>query len=437
MSPLKFSIRRRTLSVLALLVCLEPIHVGAAPLADVVRHVLDTHPDVTSASALLDAAGERLRQSRSAYLPTAGLSWEQSTSTEDIGDASIDRDVSRLDATLRWNLFRGFADRSAVASSEAGEDASAAELAAVQESLALRVIEVYLDVLKNQRLVAVSAQQIESLTELTERVSTRAEMGRISKVTIHQAKTRLVQAKSRHFQLRAALEASRLRFREITGMAPDALETPRIDTAIADEPIEALYRKAIDGSPRIEAARKTLASREAEVGVAAGALLPTVDLELRKRLASDLSPEDSVDPDSTVRLVVNYAFETGGAGLGRKAEAVYRKQAAAARIASLEREIRADIASASRQLVEERNIAPSLAENVDSAEEVVKAYHLQFDAGRRTLLDLLTAYADLYQAQAAVVENRYRQMALAARIRSLTGKLRESLAANVTRDLEG
>ena len=436
MSPMKCSICRQTLSVLALLICFEPIHVGAAPLADVVRHVLDTHPDVSSASALLDAAEERLRQSRSAYLPTAGLSWERSSATEDVGDASIDRDVSRLDASLRWNLFRGFSDRSAMASARAEEEASVAELASVQESLALRVIEVYLDVLKNQQLVAVSTEQIASLTKLAERLGTRAEMGRISKVAIHQAKTRLVQAKSRHFQLRAALEASRLRFREITGMAPDALEAPQIDTVIADEPIDALYRKAIDGSPRIEEARKTLASRKADVGVAAGALLPTVDLELRKRLASDLSPEDMTDPDATVRLVVNYAFEIGGAGLSRKAEAAYRKQAAAAKIASLEREIRADIASASRQLVEERNIAPSLAENVDSAKEVVKAYHLQFDAGRRTLLDLLTAYADLYQARAAVVENRYRQMALAARIRSLTGELRESLLASVTSDPE-
>ncbi len=389
--------------------------------------MLDTHPDVVSATALVDAAKARIRQSRSAYLPAVGLSYETARSREEISGATIDRDVDRLDATLRWNLFRGFADREAVASAEARRAASAAELDAAREALTMQVVEAYLDVLRNEQLVAVSATQLESLEALVERVTTRAEMGRISKVNVHQANTRLVQARNRHFQLRAALEGAKLRFREITGLAPEALQLPSLDEAVADEPVETLYRRAMEGNPQIAAARETAQSREADIGVARGGLLPAVDLELRKRLFAEVSPDSSVDVDSSVRVTVNYAFEIGGGTTSRKAEAVSLKASADARLASLERRIRADLAALSRQLAEDRNIAPNLEENVASAKAVVKAYHLQFDAGKRTLLDLLVAYADLYQAEAAVLENRFRRAETAARIHFQTGRLRRVL----------
>ncbi len=413
---------------LTMLLSLPPLS-SSAPLPDVVRQVLESHPDVVSAAALVDAADARIRQSRSAYLPAVGLSYENSRSTEEISGASIDRDVDRLDATLRWNLFRGFADRHAVASASARKAASAAELDAAREALTLRVVEVYLDVLRNESLVAVSAAQIESLEALVARVTTRAEMGRISRVNVHQANTRLVQARNRHFQLRAALEGARLRFREITGLAPEALALPELDETIADQPVASLYRRAIEGNPRVVAARDAARSREADIGVARGELLPTVDLELRKRLSSDVAPESSIDIDSSVRVTVNYAFELGGGSLGRKAEAVSLKVSADARLASLEREIRADLAAVSRQLVEDRNIAPNLEENVDAAKAVVEAYHRQFDAGKRTLLDLLIAHADLYEAEAAVLENRFRRAAMVARIHFQMGQLRRVLLA--------
>ncbi len=418
---------RPAVRALACIVCLQSTQAMGAPLADVLRHVMDTHPDIVSARALLDAAGERIRQSRSEYLPTAGLAYERGSTTEEMSGASIDRDTSRLDATLRWNLFRGFADKGAVSSATARKAASASDLNGVREDLSLKVLEVYLDVQRTRALVDVSAAQIESLERLAQRVSTRAELGRISRVTVHQANTRLVQARNRHIQLRAALSGSELRFREVTGMAPDALELPVLDGQIADEPVEALYQRAVSDNPRIRAAREIARSRAADIDVARGGLMPTVDLELRKRLFADVEPDSSIDLDTSVRLVVNYDFPLGGASLSRKSEAFSLKSAAEQRVAALEREVRANVAAASRQLVEDRNIWPNLEENVVAAREVVKAYHLQFDAGRRTLLDLLTAYADLYQAEAAVLENRFRRLVAAARIHYQLGSLSAAL----------
>ena len=418
---------RPVMRALACIVCLQSAQVSGAPLADVVRHVLDTHPDVVSARALLDAANERIRQSRSEYLPIAGLAYENSATTEEISGAVINRDTSRLDATLRWNLFRGFADRGAISSATANKAASVSDLDGTREALALKVLEIYLDVQRNRALVEVSVAQIESLEALAQRVGKRAELGRISRVTVHQANTRLVQARNRHIQLRAALSGSELRFREITGMAPDALELPRLDGQIADTPVEVLYRRAVSDNPRIQAARETARSRAADIDVARGGLMPTVDLELRKRLFADVEPDSSIDLDTSVRLVVNYDFPLGGASVSRKSEAISLKSAAEQRVAALEREVRADVAAVSRQLVEDRNIAPNLEENVAAARAVVKAYHLQFDAGKRTLLDLLTAYADLYQAEAAVLDNRFRQLASIGRIYYQLGSLQTQL----------
>jgi TolC family type I secretion outer membrane protein len=401
----------------------------AAPLPDVVKQVLEAHPDIQSASALLDASAERIRQSRSEFLPSVGLAYEKSSVSEEASAVSTDRETGRLDATLKWNLFNGLADRHGVEAAEASNRASAADLEATREELALRVAESYLEVLKNQQTLQISAAHIQQLQKLVETVTTRAELGRISRVNIHQATTRLVQAQNRHFQLRAALSGGKLGFRQLTGQDATDLKLPELETDFSTQQIESLYQQAMANNPRLQAEKQRAKSRKADVGVAAAGLMPTVDLELRKRLFSDVSPDSSVDMDTSTRFMINYEIPLGGATFSRKREAIKRQYAATARIESVERDIKSSIGALYRQLLEERNIAPYLERNVTAAQEVVKAYHLQFNAGKRTLLDLLTAYSDLYLAEVSVLENKYSQLLSQTRLQNQLGTLGKNLLA--------
>lgn len=406
---------------------------GAAPLADVVSETLKSHPDIESSQALLEASEERVKQARSAFLPSLGLTYENAQQTEDVSNATIDRDISRFDGSLTWNLYRGAADSSALKSARASKEASKDELSATREQLALGVIEVYLDVVKNQQLLEISQTLISDLQSLTDKLTRRAQIGRVSKVAVHQAQTRLVQATNRHFQLRAALSGAKLRFREITGQAPEELSEPVFaDIVSGERSIDALYTEAVASNPRLVAARESAKSRKADIGVVGGSLLPSVDLELRKRIFSDVSPDSTTDTDSSLRVLVNYEMPLGGASFSRKAEAVDRKRAAEAKVASLERQIRAELGAQYRQLIEERNIAPNLVANVEAAKSVVAGYHRQFEAGRRTLLDLLTAYSDLYQARSSVVENRFAQLLSNARIHYQMGQLLAAISSEVS-----
>ena len=410
-------------------VCLSVLagHVHAAPLPEVVQRVLQSHPDIESASALLAASAERIRQSRSNFLPSFGAVYENSRSREDISNTTTDRDINRLDASLKWNLFNGFADESGVRSARLSRQAAAYDLESARDDITLRVVESYLDVMKFQQLVDTSQAQITQLQKLVEAVTVRAEMGRISKVNVHQAKTRLIQAKNRHFQLRAALSGGKLGFRALTDEEASNLELPSFDRAMLQQPIEDLFQQAENANPRIKAEQRRAEARKSDIAVARAGLLPKVDIELRKRIFSDVQPDSSIDQDSSARFMINYEMPLGGATLSQKAEAIDRQKAAQARIQSVEKETRSSMGSLYRQLLEDRSIAPFLEENVVSAKEVVKAYHLQFDAGKRTLLDLLTAYSDLYQAEASVLENQFQQLVSSARLYFQLGTLREVL----------
>ena len=122
----------------------------AAPLPEVVQQVLDAHPDVRSAQSC-SRPDEVARQARSAFYPTFGLDWRAADSRDEQLGNSLDRSIRRSEAVLSWNLFRGAADLHRSRSASEDREAAQADLDSAREQVALRITEVYLDVLRQQQ----------------------------------------------------------------------------------------------------------------------------------------------------------------------------------------------------------------------------------------------------------------------------------------------
>jgi adhesin transport system outer membrane protein len=401
----------------------------AAPLPEVVARVLETNPDVRSSTALLRAADAAVWQARSNFLPTVGVQ-QTSGSSRDRPAGAVgytDNQTRRREAYLRWPLFNGYADYYGNRSAEYSQEAAGSDLEESRESVALRLTEIYVEVLRLSEQLRLAQTYVEDLKRLMRDVELRAEAGRIAPVEVEQAKSQLIAAEAELSQQRAQYAAAKNAYRQVVGAYPDDLHVPQLNESLADDPLETLQARAEDNSPRLKAARQRIAAKDADVGTATADFLPRLSLETRKRISAAPTSAALSDQERSETLQLSLEIPLGGKNFARRNELVEKKRAAQADADSKAQQLRTDLGDMHSNLKEARYMAPLLKEKALASYKVVAAYRLQFSAGRRSLLDLLNVRDELYQALTLRNSNRFGRITTTARLERLLGSLRLNL----------
>lgn len=417
---------------LVLALCCMALPALAASLPEVVGKVLREHPDVQTSQALLNAADEQVTQARSNYYPTLGVDAVATDARDTQFGAPLERTSRRTDAYLRWNLFRGQADKQMVRSTESSRKAADADLEETHEQVALQVTETYLELLRLRRLLALGEEYNNDLLRLSDAIRKRGEAGRVPTADLDQVRMSLIQTEAQQAQLRGQLRGAEQRFQLLVGAVPGELSEPAIEDAAASLGQDALNAQALTGNRRVRAAMERASARAEEVGVVSGRLYPSLDLEIRKRLQTEVDPVPVSDTRNSTQFQLSYQIPLGGASFSRKREAVERQWAARAAADSELLRVRTELGLRWTAWQEMRRIAPQLAERVEAGHRVVKAFDLQFEAARRSLTDLISSRSERYRAQTDLIENHTDQIAASAQVLSILGELRQSLLSGST-----
>lgn len=404
----------------------------AATLPEVIDYVVQQHPNIRAGKANLNAAEAQMSLSRSNYFPTLGINFQDISSRDTQFGANIDRDTRRTDAVMRWNLFRGLADRNSVIVAQRDREASGAELGDTRERVILQVTQAYIDVLRLKRLVELGQAYIADHIRLGDEVRKRAVLGRVSVAETDQVQVGLIQAESLLSQLRGQLAGAELRFVLLTGIEPSDFSDPILANNAVDLGIDKSLDRLQSENPRVRAAYMRADARAAEVGMAGGALYPTLDLELRKRMQTDIDPVPVTDTRQSTMFQLNYEIPLGGANHNRKRVALEKSAAAKATADATLMEAQVALAQLWEAWNEARLIAPRLEQRVEASERTVAAYDLQYETGKRSLNDLISARSSRYQSKSELVTNSYTQLASYANILSFMGLLGDSLAQPTT-----
>jgi len=412
---------------LCALLSAQCLTVAAETLDNVVRTVIESHPSVRSSAALLDAAAERVRQAKSNYYPSVGMQAAANEAHDSQLGTRLDRSSRNADAFLRWNLFRGLADYHSVRMARHDREAADEDLADAHERVALQVAAVYLDVLRLRKRLAVAETYVTDTERLVDDVSKLVAAGKAAPADIEQVDVGHIEAQWEVAQLRGELSGAEQGYRLLTGMPPGELSEPGNEDAMAAISQDDMLEQVLATNPRIRASQARADARSEEVGVAGGALMPRVDVEFRKRLLSDINPDPVVESRDSAQVSLNYEMPLGGGSFSQKREAAAR---AASALADLD-EARLEAQTSSTQLwnvwSEARHIAASLERRAQASDKVVAAYDQQFNAGRRSLQDLIAIRDEHRRAQADVIDNGHARQLGAMQILSLLGRLRESL----------
>jgi len=414
------------LLLLTLLACTPAL---AAPLPAVVDQVLQRHPDIQSSQALLDATEAQIRQTRSDFYPTFGLNYRQSDARDSQSGVSIDRNTQRGNAVLRWNLFNGLADSNRLRSAGFNRDAAVADLDDAHERIALEVTEAYAELVRLRQRLELADVLIKEYEALRISVKKRVEAGRVSPADLDQIQSDLLRIRAQQSQLRGQLGGSEYRFRQLTGQAAANLSSPWLEAPENARGLAQLQDLLESESPRLRAGTQRVAARAAEVSAARGVYWPSLDLELNRRLYANISPAAVSDTERSSQISLNLEIPLGGKTFARVDETVERRKAAQAAVDTLQLKLSGDLGALHQELAEARAIQPELIERVETTSRVYHAYRLQFDAGKRSLLDVASTQNERFTALGDVIDNRNLQLVDQARLLSMVGKLRQTLAS--------
>lgn len=404
---------------------------GAETLRDAIAQAVHTNPEVLAAANRRYAADEGVKQARAGYLPRIDLNIGIGREQLDTPDSRLrglnDSTFPQRDAivTLSQMLFDGFGVRSEVARQTARVNALAYGVAATADELALSTAAVYLEVLRRQETVAAATDNLSAHQRIYQQIKLLTEGGVGRRADLDQAESRLALAQAHLRQEQSSLKDAEVSYRRLVGAPPKALRLPELLDKHLPTSETAAIDAALAGHPSVKSAEADVAFAIASQSGAKAGLAPRLDLEVANRHANDIVRGST--SDLSVMLRFRYNFSRGGADLARIREAGFQIQEAQDILEQTRRDIQEEVAQAHNANRTARERLDLLRQYVSASAATRESYAKQFSIGQRTLLDLLNAENEYFNARLAYTTGQYAVLLSGYRILSGMGQLLNQL----------
>lgn len=432
----KFSLMLSACAV-ALVLGFAPLPVQAESLTDAVLQALNHHPSVEAAIANRDALGQERREYVSDYYPQIDLS---AGSGRMYGDNSTSRGLSVSrgagyswvhEATISMHqmIFDGLETPNRVDAASARQEAAQFQIIDARETLALQTVAAYLDVMRNQDILARIRVQQSKLDAYIKRIETLVSEGIVDESMAAQARDVRAQLASTAATVEGTLATALTDYREMVGAPPQGtLIKPADKTDLLDSDVDKAVAAAMASHPALKAAAQAVLAYKEDAAAEKGVLFPDLGAELSytKRDQRDLLGGELLDARGMLR--VNWALQTGGEQFARIKKAKYRESEATAKAHAQERQVERAIRAAYADMESGKHQVDVLQERLRLSRDLLRTQNIQFEGARITLLQLMQTDNALFNSEMALLNGEYRQLASQYAALAGTGRLQEALS---------
>jgi outer membrane protein TolC len=388
---------------------------------DALARVLARDPQVRQSREQLAVLQAQGRQARSRLFPKVGVSATNGRADEVESGIPVRRSTDRSEATLRWNLFNGLADQAQIDSLEQERTAAEADLQRTLDETAERLADAYFDLQRLQRLERRSTQRLSEVLALGAKVERQSQLGKGSEADGQLAASTVIDARVTHQLLMAELQAARIKLQTLLGQPVPALaddDGPLAASTDVDSP---------EGNAQWRAARIRAEAARTRLGPMSPDLLPRVDLDVRKGLSDRTRPALSTTDKNSWTVTISYEVPLGGEAGARRDEGLHRAEAASADAQRIAQALYTDFGATQARLAQSDGAAPLLSQQVQHLDVVVRASELQYEAGRRTLMQLIELRDNRFAVEQRLEDNRMKRITGRLHLRSLAGGLVQAL----------
>jgi adhesin transport system outer membrane protein len=419
-----------------------PMSVNSQSLEQAVAYTFDTHPDLRAAYTRFKVSEKQVDQAEAGYWPTinatAGIGYEYTDSPStrrSSTDGTEELARRELGLSLKQELFSGFHTQSEVNRTSYETSAEQWTLYSTAEDLALEVSKVYIDLIKAEKLVALSEKNLASHQEIFEQIKLRTDSGFGSSADLSQINGRLANAHSNLIAAKNNLLDSEVAFYHLIEQKPNDLKIPYPDSNMLPKTAEEGLKTALRNHPVIKSANNDIEAARAQYNTSKSNYYPKVSFDVDANFDDNLDGEDgSGSPDvggesnEVLAMVrVSYNIFSGGRDEAYAKETAYKMSEAKELNRSVHRQVTEGF-TLSWNAFEQLNLQkPYIRMHVVAAKDSQNNYKEQFKIGQRSLLDLLDTENELYQARRDYLDSEFTEITAQYRILHSMGLLVDAL----------
>lgn len=389
-------------------------HAHAQNLHEAVMIALQQYPAILAAQSRSEAADSDIIRAQGAHWPQ--IAWTGTYNAYNTGNVSNNWIQS---PTVSMNIWSGWRIQSDVERSKSLADASRQQQRITRDDVALQCTEGYLNWAHQLEMVRLARNNLAAHQKIFGDINKIIEVDPGRGIDQSQARVRFENAKLVLEQREADLNAAEQRLnRMLLGKMPSmplGIDfAPGLSPASAQQALTYIN----ETHPVIAQLRAQVLAAEASVRNARAQYSPTVNLTYGKQ-----TYQGTAQGDYVAQLIVSVPLFDGGTAYGATGSAQGNLRAIELSMKETELIIRERVASFWADWISAKNRKVLGLSQAKTAQSLVDGYLLQFQVGRRSLLDLLNVQSDLFTYQSNAENATYEARVARARIMASIGKL--------------
>ena len=380
----------------AMVLATSVFQADATSLREAVQQAVLTNPRIDAAQASRRATEYLFKQAKGRFLPEVELN-------ADAGKQKIDRPEGLApDVNNRWQnpyearisirqvLFDGWDRANDIYRTQARISAASFNVLVRSEAVGLSSVEAYIDVRRHDDLLSLAVDNVRRHERLLTIIQERYNGGRSPIGDLEQTVERVEAAKALVARIKVARETAKAKYKNAVGIPASNLKPVSYATGIPKNVAEVTNR-AIVNNPRVKEAAAETQIALADKEQFKSTLYPQVFLEGNASTGEDLDGTPGTNDELAGRVVLRWKLFDGGVRRNRVSELGERHSEKIAEQLVLMRQLTEEVETSWARLVDGRAEVAAIKREVDQNIKVVSTYRDEYNANKRSLLDLLDA----------------------------------------------
>ena len=359
--------------------------------------------------------------------------------TNYLADVEVDEELTREDISLRisQSLFSGF-DTSANSDRLFSESESERlQLHASAENLALQVSEVYLNVLRGKQLVDLTQAHVKTHEETLASVKGLMEKGFANQADIAQVSARLANAWSSLIAAQNNYHDSHAQFYRVIGQSPGSLIMPAVDKSLLPLSLSDAMAWAKETHPQLKSAMADIDAARHAVKASKAGYYPRLSIEGVANHNNDVGSIEGRDEAYRVQLVLEYDLYNGGRDSSRARASNWQYNEALEIRRNAEQDLMEGTRFSWNAYTSVSQQVSYIGQSVDAATLAEDGYVTQYKLGKRSLLDLLNASAEVFIARRNYINAEVDLTQAQYRLLNSTGRLAYAMRVSFPEQWKG
>ncbi len=396
-------------------------------LKDSVSEVISTHPVINERLRNYRATRQDMSIADSDYMPTidivAGGGWKtQGHINSDIAESDFDTYNSAI--ILKQNIFNGFDTMYSVAYEKARVVSAAYDYVEKADDVTLQTTQAYIDLLRTNELYHASKENVANNEIIYSKVYELYVSGVAARSELDKIQSSLALSRSNLTAKRNNLVDARFSFHRMLGriVSVEALVKPVFTSKLPKSRVRAI-QFALEHNPSLMVSRFNIKASQKKYKQARANYYPSVDLEASQNYSNNWQTSTSPDDRFEVMLNVSYNLYKGGHDSAIKQKNISLVNQEIEKQRELKRELIHSIGISWSAYEITKIQLDDLYKFQSFSFSTLELYQEEYALGQRSLLDLLAAQNDFFNAQAQIINAEYDRLFAKYRILDAMGVL--------------